>query len=110
MATRRDATGILKVADEVEELYFPNLAASGEGIQGSLKGGEVQAIRFHGNAAALHAMALQNTQVNKVGGVLEENDIPGVAKAFRDEIKKLLRAMSDQNALVLIDLLIGGII
>src|SRR4051812_27292574 len=74
VATRRDATGILKIADEVEELYFPNLAASGEGVQGSLKGGEVQAIRFHGNAAALHAMASQNTEVNKVGGVLEEND------------------------------------
>ena len=46
-------------------------------------------------------MALRDAEINEVGRVLDEHDVPRIAQRLGEQIKQLLRAVGDQE-------LVGG--
>ena len=69
---------------------------------------DVHAIGLKGNASALDAKIFQDTQVDKIGGGLDQDDVSRITQCFGDQVEELLAAMSDQNLRWVVGFSFGG--
>ena len=60
---------------------------------------QVEAVRFKPYSTRMDSVALQDSQENKIGRILHQDEISGITKSFGDHVKHLLRAAGQQQAI-----------
>src|SRR6185369_14549178 len=58
---------------------------------------QVKTVRFNLDPSRSDPMALQNTEVNEIGRILNQHNVTWIAQTFRNQVKQLLRSVRDQH-------------
>src|SRR5256885_10288324 len=81
--TGRDRRWILIIADQVQQFDAPQLASILQLAQHGLEVVDVETIRLHSYPSSFQAVALNDSKVNEIGGILDEHNVPGIAQRLR---------------------------
>lgn len=94
---------VLVIADGVNPLDAGEFAGAVEPAEDLVEVGGVESMRGEADAEAADAEGLGQAEEDEVGGVLDQDDIAGIAEALGGHGEHLLGAMGDQEAVGVID-------